>query len=115
MATQIIGIDHIYISVMDMETAEQYYDKVMAVLGFKKNEFDINGVNHIQYFNKHFGYVMNCQQGASSAVSQRIIQSMQRTTMLFSCLTQMELNWRSLTIGRNVDLGMTIGTRCKPR
>lgn len=58
MMTEVIGIDHIYISVTDIETAEQYYDKVMTVLGFKKNEFEIDGVNHIQYFNRHFGYVI---------------------------------------------------------
>ena len=58
MTTQIIGIDHIYISVVDMEASEHYYDNVMAVLGFKKNEFEIDGAKHIQYFNRYFGYVI---------------------------------------------------------
>ena len=58
MTTQVIGVDHIYISVTDMEAAERYYDKVMAILGFKKNQFDIGDVSHIQYFNRHFGYVI---------------------------------------------------------
>ena len=58
MTTQVIGIDHIYISVTDMEASEHYYDKVMTILGFKKNQFEIGGVNHIQYFNKHSGYVI---------------------------------------------------------
>ncbi|MDJ0957678.1 MAG: VOC family protein [Arenicellales bacterium] len=58
MTTQVIGIDHIYISVTDMEAAESYYDKVMTTLGFKKNQFDIGDVGHIQYFNRHFGYVI---------------------------------------------------------
>lgn len=63
--TQVIGIDHIYISVADIEAAEHYYDKVMTVLGFKKNEFEINGVIHIQYFNRQFGYVIRpAAQGA---------------------------------------------------
>ncbi len=55
---EIIGIDHIYIAVSDMALAERFYDSVMSILGFRKNTFAINGDPHIQYFNRHFGYVL---------------------------------------------------------
>lgn len=56
--SDIIGIDHIYITVSDMARAEQFYDTVMTILGFRKNTFSIRGEAHIQYFNRHFGYVI---------------------------------------------------------
>ena len=57
--TDIIGIDHIYITVTDMDRAESFYDRVMTtVLGFRKNKFPINGDPHIQYYNRQFGYVI---------------------------------------------------------
>jgi len=55
---EIIGIDHIYITVSDMARAEEFYDRAMAVLGFRKNAFAIGGDPHVQYFNRHFGYVL---------------------------------------------------------
>ena len=57
--TEVIGIDHIYIAVSDLWVSEDYYDKVMIeALGFRKNKFSINGDPHIQYFNRHFGFVL---------------------------------------------------------
>jgi len=31
---------------------------VMKVLGFRKNQFQLEGEEHIQYYNRHFGYVL---------------------------------------------------------
>ena len=56
--TEITGIDHIYIAVTDLGRSEEFYDKVMGVLGFRKNAFTLNGDPHVQYFNRHFGYVL---------------------------------------------------------
>lgn len=60
MATppEIIGIDHIYVSVADMARSEPFYDAVMGILGFRKNRFAIGGEVHVQYYNRHFGYVL---------------------------------------------------------
>lgn len=60
MATtpEIIGIDHIYISVSDLGRSEPFYDSVMGILGFRKNRFAIDGDVHVQYYNRHFGYVL---------------------------------------------------------
>jgi catechol 2,3-dioxygenase-like lactoylglutathione lyase family enzyme len=55
---EIIGIDHIYITVSDMARSEDFYDRAMTVLGFRKNKFAIGGDPHIQYFNRYFGYVL---------------------------------------------------------
>ena len=56
---EVIGIDHIFVSVSDMARSEAFYDLVMLkVLGFRKNTFSINGESHAQYFNRHFGFVI---------------------------------------------------------
>ncbi len=56
--SEITGIDHIYITVSNLARSEDFYDRVMTVLGFRKNKFVIGGDPHIQYFNRHFGYVL---------------------------------------------------------
>ncbi len=57
--TEVIGIDHIYITVSDLERSEAFYDRVLIeALGFRKNKFALGGDPHIQYFNRHFGYVL---------------------------------------------------------
>lgn len=57
--TEIIGIDHIYITVSNLEHSEIFYDEVLInILGFRKNKFVLNSDPHIQYFNRHFGYVL---------------------------------------------------------
>ena len=55
---EVTGIDHIYITVSDMARSQAYYDRVMAVLGFRSNRFEIGGDPHVQYYNRHFGYVL---------------------------------------------------------
>src|SRR5262245_19576761 len=57
MNIEAIGIDHIYIAVNDILRSEQFYDKAMGVLGFKKNSFENEGDPHVQYFNRHFEFV----------------------------------------------------------
>ena len=55
---EVTGIDHIYIAVLDLVRSEEFYDRVMTVLGFRKSEFEIGGDPHIQYYNRHFGFVL---------------------------------------------------------
>ena len=53
------GIDHVYISVSELERSEVFYDRVMVgILGFRKSRFQLDGLEHIQYYNRHFGYVL---------------------------------------------------------
>ncbi|MEY2335425.1 VOC family protein [Acidithiobacillus ferrianus] len=57
--TEVIGIDHIYIAVSDLNRSEVFYDLVLLeALGFRKNKFTLGGDPHVQYFNRHFGYVL---------------------------------------------------------
>lgn len=54
----IIGIDHIYLSVSDMPRSEAFYDVVMGILNFRKSRFQFDAEKHIQYYNRHFGVVL---------------------------------------------------------
>ncbi|MGL4409360.1 MAG: VOC family protein [Zoogloea sp.] len=56
---EVIGIDHIYISVSNLERAAHFYDALLVqVLGFRKQHFSLGSEPHIQYYNRHFGYVL---------------------------------------------------------
>ena len=55
---EVIGIDHIYIAVTDLTRSEAFYDRVFLTLGFRKNRFALDGDAHVQYYNRHFGYVL---------------------------------------------------------
>ena len=57
--TRVIGIDHVYLSVSDLERSQRFYDIVLVdVLEFRKNRFTIDGDPHVQYFNRDFGLVL---------------------------------------------------------
>jgi glyoxylase I family protein len=56
---EVIGIDHIYLSVSDLPRSEAFYDLVLQqVLGFRKSAFALGGEPHRQYFNRHYGIVI---------------------------------------------------------
>jgi glyoxylase I family protein len=64
--TEVIGIDHIYITVSNLQRSESFYDLVLVeALGFRKNKFTLGGDPHIQYFNRHFGYVLRPSRNSS--------------------------------------------------
>jgi catechol 2,3-dioxygenase-like lactoylglutathione lyase family enzyme len=57
MTVEVIGIDHIYLSVSDMNASEWFYDTVMLkVLGYRKGESVIAGDAHVHYYNRQFGF-----------------------------------------------------------
>ncbi len=58
VAREVVGIDHVYITVSDMTRSEAFYDRAMAALGFRKSKFAIGGDPHVQYYNRHFGFVI---------------------------------------------------------
>lgn len=60
----IIGIDHIYVSVSDLARSEAFYYRVMTIPGFRKNRFVIGGDVYVQYYNRHFGYVLRPAKNA---------------------------------------------------
>ena len=64
----VTGIDHLYIAVSELRRSEAFYDRVMIeVLEFRKNTFTIGVDPHVQYFNRHFGYVLRPARVARDA------------------------------------------------
>lgn len=56
---EVIGIDHIYLTVSDLARSEPFYDLALGqVLGFRKNRFTLGGDPHVQYYNRQFGFVL---------------------------------------------------------
>ena len=47
---EVLGIDHIYLTVSDVDRAERFYDDVMKLLGFRKGDNPIAGERHAHYF-----------------------------------------------------------------
>lgn len=63
---EVIGIDHIYLTVRDMAASEDFYDRALRqVMGFRKNRFAIGGDPHVQFFNRHFGIVLRPARSAA--------------------------------------------------
>ncbi len=64
---EVIGIDHLFVSVSDLKRSEGFYDRVMlGVLGFRKSAFSLGAEPHIQYFNRHFGFVLRPARSLST-------------------------------------------------
>jgi catechol 2,3-dioxygenase-like lactoylglutathione lyase family enzyme len=50
---EILGVDHIYLSVAQFERSRIFYDRLMKSLGFKKGTFAIGGEPHCHYYNRN--------------------------------------------------------------
>ncbi|MEW6273469.1 MAG: hypothetical protein AB1689_29675 [Thermodesulfobacteriota bacterium] len=46
---EVIGLDHLYISVGDFARSEAFYDRLMRYLGFRKGDKKIAGEPHAHY------------------------------------------------------------------
>jgi glyoxylase I family protein len=67
-AAEIIGFDHVYLTVTSLARSEPFYDRVLRdTLGFRKNTFALAGEPHVQYYNRHFGLVLRPARGAPVA------------------------------------------------
>lgn len=49
---EVVGLDHVYLAVTDLERSEKFYDTVLALLDFRKIDAPIGGAPHRHYFNK---------------------------------------------------------------
>ena len=56
MPVEVIGIDHVYVTVRDLARSTRFYDGVMSVLGYEKLEAPIGGDPHVHYYNRQFGF-----------------------------------------------------------
>lgn len=54
----VIGLDHLYVTVSDLARAERFYDPVMEALGFHKGDKAIAGEPHAHYFNRVLQYTI---------------------------------------------------------
>lgn len=65
MTVEVIGIDHVYVTVRDLENSEEFYDRAMGVLGFRKRRGTIGGDAHVHFYNRHYGYSLRpAREGA---------------------------------------------------
>ncbi|HEY2772775.1 MAG TPA: VOC family protein [Candidatus Binatia bacterium] len=63
--TEVLGIDHIYLAVRDLEASRRWYDVVMKILGFRSGNFRIGDEPHASYYNRHFGFVLRPARGGT--------------------------------------------------
>jgi len=65
VTVEVIGIDHVYVTVSDLRGSERFYDRAMGVLGFRKRRGTIGGDPHVHYYNRHYGYSLRpAREGA---------------------------------------------------
>src|SRR5881397_461790 len=62
---EVIGLDHIYVSVSDFARSEAFYDRVMGTLGFRKGDKPIGGDRHAHYFNRSLQYTIRPARNAT--------------------------------------------------
>jgi glyoxylase I family protein len=55
---EVLGIDHVYVTVRDLRRSEAFYDTVMGILGFRKNESSIGDDPHVHYYNRQLGFTL---------------------------------------------------------
>jgi glyoxylase I family protein len=55
---EVIGLDHVFVAVRDMETSEGFYDRVMPILGFRRGDGDLGGDPHVFYYGRHLVYAL---------------------------------------------------------
>jgi glyoxylase I family protein len=60
---EVTAVDHIYISVRDLERSLRFYDAVMRLLGFKKGTMPVAGEPHAHYFNRVTQYTIRPARG----------------------------------------------------
>jgi catechol 2,3-dioxygenase-like lactoylglutathione lyase family enzyme len=58
MEIEVLRLDHVYVSVRDMERSQRFYDPVMRALGFKKGTRAIAGEPHVHYLGRTLQYTI---------------------------------------------------------
>ena len=56
MPVEVIGIDHVFIPVRNLATAEAFYDNVMPILGFRRSPASDMVSPRARYDNRQFSY-----------------------------------------------------------
>lgn len=59
MDVEVTAVDHVYLTVGDLERSQSFYDRVMSVLGFRKVARPLAGGDlHVHYFNRAFQFTL---------------------------------------------------------
>ena len=58
MTIEVMGLDHLYLSVRDLQRSQDFHDRVADVLGFRKRTGEMSGEPHAHYFNRHLQYTL---------------------------------------------------------
>ncbi|HTO68754.1 MAG TPA: VOC family protein [Myxococcota bacterium] len=66
MPVEVIGIDHVYVTVRDLARSRRFYDGVMRVLSYAQAESQIGGDPHVHYFNRQFGFSLRPARSSSA-------------------------------------------------
>jgi glyoxylase I family protein len=68
---EVLGIDHIYVTVSDLALGEAFFDPIMEFLAFKKRNRPIGGDPHAHYFNRVMQLSLRPAREAGSASAYR--------------------------------------------
>jgi catechol 2,3-dioxygenase-like lactoylglutathione lyase family enzyme len=64
-AVEVLGIDHVYITVRDLAPSERFYDSLLVgALGHVKARAPIGGDPHVHYINRHFSLALRPARAA---------------------------------------------------
>ena len=58
MPVEVIGIDHVYVAVRDLDVSRRFYDRVMPILGFRSGEGTLAGDPHVFYHGRQLVYAL---------------------------------------------------------
>lgn len=58
MPIAVTAVDHLYITVADLDRSVVFYDRVMRLLDFRKGTMPIAGERHVHYFNPITQYTL---------------------------------------------------------
>ncbi len=67
MPVEVLGIDHVYLSVRDLARSTRFYDGVMEVLGYRRVDGPIGGDPHVHYYNRQFGFSLRPARAGTPA------------------------------------------------
>ena len=66
MTVEVIGIDHVYVTVRDLRRSEGFYERVMPILGFRRGNGSIGGDPHVFYHGRQLVYALRpAREGAA--------------------------------------------------
>ena len=66
MPVEVIGIDHVFVAVRDMDAAKGFYDRVMPILGFRRGSGIIGRDPHVFYHGRQLVYALRpAREGAA--------------------------------------------------